>query len=190
MLGLGDYELVKPWLLPGERPLWVGRPPRGLALLPGDRFMIPFSLMWSGIAIVWNLMAWAMDTPLFFRLFGLPFLLIGFYLLVLRFFVDAWRRGRTVYAVTDRRILFIRTGAGGRVTSLDIDALPGLVLTERRDGRGTIRFEPPAPPEVVEEWGRRKVVTRLGGPSFDEVENVRSVYELVRRQVDRARYQP
>ena len=55
-------------------------------------------------------------------------------------------RKDTRYAVTERRILNARTGLANRFTAIGLGTLPGLDLTERRDGRGTIRFGQPVSP--------------------------------------------
>lgn len=41
------YSALTPYLHPGERLLWAGRPKRGLLLRGEDAFLIPFSLIWS-----------------------------------------------------------------------------------------------------------------------------------------------
>jgi hypothetical protein len=76
-------------LMRGERVVWEGRPPGGFMLTATDGLMIPFSLLWGGFALFWNISVWSMGAPLFFRLWGLPFLLVGFYMVIGRFFVDA-----------------------------------------------------------------------------------------------------
>ncbi|MEP9402663.1 hypothetical protein [Sphingomonas sp. VNH70] len=131
----------QPYLLPGERIRWSGRPKQGLVFGPGDTLLVPFSLMWGGFAIFWNAMVWfgpfagQQEPNIFFRLWGLPFLAIGLYLIVGRFFHDAWLRKGRRYAVTDQRVLFLQ---GAKFTALDIGRLPRLEMTEHRDGTGTI----------------------------------------------------
>ncbi len=168
-------------LLPGERSLWEGRPATGLVLRPSEFFLIPFSLLWGGFAIFWNVSVWSIpgagpDIP--FKLFGLPILLAGLYIIAGRFLVDLWLRARTSYCVTDRRVL-IRRAFGG-TTSLDIKRLPGLGLDERADGSGTIRFGESGG------WFRGKNFG-LWQPSLDTVpqffriDGARSVYQLIER---------
>src|SRR5689334_17016914 len=106
-----SWQPFQPYLFPGERILWTGRPKQGLALSRSDILAIPFSLMWGGFAIFWNFSVWT-DFPdtgtaddWFFKLWGLPFLAAGLYLIVGRFFYDAWIRSRTHYAVTNERVL-------------------------------------------------------------------------------------
>src|SRR5438309_11166302 len=127
----------QPYLFNGERVMWTGQPKQGLALSGRDTFLIPFSLMWGGFAIFWNAMVWLApfdtaggdDPGWFFKLWGLPFLVIGLYLIIGRFFHDARIRKKLFYAVTDQRILILRKS---KITSLDIQRLPRLELTEHR----------------------------------------------------------
>lgn len=83
----------QPYLLPGERVLWTGRPKQGIALHASDTFLIPFSLLWTGFALLWNVGVWTMpganEVDWSFRLFGLMFLVIGLYFVFGRFVHDA-----------------------------------------------------------------------------------------------------
>ena len=117
---------------------------------------------------------------LFFKLFGLPFLAIGLYLIFGRFWLDTYLRGRLRYTVTDRRVLIQREG-GRSIKSLDIKRLPALEFDERTDGTGTIRFDP------SENWfgGRnfgawQPALDQV--PQFIRIDNARQVYQLIQRQ--------
>ena len=149
-----------------------------------DGFLIPFSILWGGFAIFWNALVWLApfeggDAPgWFFKLFGLPFLVFGIYLIAGRFFHDARIRSKLFYAVTDRRILILN---GSRFTSLDIQRLPRLDLTEHRDGTGTLAFEAsnifsPGSMNGFAWW-----VPSLGSAAqFFRIQSPRHVYEIIR----------
>jgi hypothetical protein len=175
------------YLFAGERILWSGQPKQGLALSGRDTFLIPFSLMWGGFAIFWNAIVWLapFDTNAagthdwLFKLWGLPFLIAGLYLIGGRFFHDARIRKKLFYAVTDQRILVLR---GRKITSLDIKRLPRLELSEHRDGTGSLAFEANNIP-----WGGMNGFSwwlpSLGNSTnFFRVQNPRKVYELIRNQ--------
>ncbi len=144
MNALQTSQPFKPYLLNSERVLWSGQPKQGLTISGKDTLLIPFSLLWGGFAIFWNAMVWLapfeMDTggtpTWFFKLWGLPFLAIGLYLGVGRFFHDATLRKKLFYAVTDQRILVLRRA---KITSLDIRRLRVLnylsTATEREPWR-------------------------------------------------------
>ncbi len=73
-----------------ERLLWSGAPGGGLRLRRSDIFMIPFSILWGGFAIFWESLALRHNAPLFFLVWGLPFVALGLQMMVGRFFWDAF----------------------------------------------------------------------------------------------------
>lgn len=178
----------QPYLLADERVLWTGRPKQGIVFSGKDVLLVPFSLMWGGFAIAWNAAVWfapfgggSGDGPdWFFRLWGLPFLVVGLYLIAGRFFHDARLRRRLHYAVTDQRVLVLR---GSKFTSLDMRRLPRLDLAEHRDGTGTLAFES----ENSLSWGGVNgfswwVPALASATRFFRIRDARKVYELVRNQ--------
>lgn len=173
-----DYQRE---LLSGERVVWQGRPWEGLLLLgAGDIFLIPFSLLWGGFALFWNVGVWTSGAPIFFKLWGLPFLVVGLYITVGRFFVDAYSRRNTRYLVTNQRVLILKRD-GRSMKSLDIDRLPAVELSERGDGSGTIRFGESSwfdPFHGFRVW----MPSNDSAPQFLRIANVRSVYGLIRKQ--------
>ena len=191
-LSLVDGQrLFQPWLLPGERLLWASRPPLGIRLQAKDAFLIPFSLAWGGFAILWTLGAWWAGAPAFFVAFGLPFVAVGLYLIFGRFLHDAWQRRRTLYAVSNQRVLILRgRGGSARLTGRDLAHLSTLEIEEKgRRGRGTIRFEPsPWRVQGFGPWtGRRSAPIAVPTDAFEGIERARSVYDIIRRECERHR---
>ena len=86
-----------------ERLLWTGQPPQGLRLQATDAFLIPFSIFWGGFAIFWETTVVMQGAPLFFAVWGIPFIVIGLYLIFGRFWGEAKQRSRTYYGLTDSR---------------------------------------------------------------------------------------
>jgi hypothetical protein len=163
-----------------ERLLWSGVPAQGFMLRDSDALAIPFSLLWGGFAIFWEWGVVKSKAPFFFSLWGVPFVLVGLYITVGRFFVDAYQRAATAYALTDRRVL-IRSGLLTQsVKSLALGGLPELSLAERADGAGTITFGPTP-------WGALRLAgTPWSGsrnqeaPAFEGIADARSLYNQVR----------
>ena len=178
-MATGDLDsALRGYLQTGEHLKWTGAPAQGLRTSPQDLFLIPFSLLWGGFAIFWEVTAMAAaHTAPAFPLFGIPFVVFGLYFIAGRFFVDAWVRSRTVYAVTDRRALLLR-----QVFSETLNAVPldqNVRLRAEQNGRGSIEFGQPISPFS---GGRSFGVwspALMGGVQFIGIENVKDVYRLV-----------
>src|SRR5436190_4038120 len=78
-------------------------------------------------------------------LWGIPFVLIRQYLLWGRFLHAAWKKRRTHYAVTNRRVIVVQNGSKRRMASAYLDTLPTLIKESGRGGIGILRFAQPAP---------------------------------------------
>jgi hypothetical protein len=164
----------------GEKLLWTGQPSLGLRLRPSDALMIPFSLMWGGFAVFWEYSVVQGGAPAFFMLWGIPFVAIGLYMIIGRFFVDAALRARTHYGLTDQRVLIIHGLFSREVKSLTLSGLTDISLQERNDRTGTITFGAQG---GVPRWfatsgwpGMNKQLA----PAFEMIENARSVYTRIR----------
>ena len=125
-------------LAAGEQVLWQGRPRQGLMLRSSDAYLIPFSLLWCGFAIFWEWNVIRLDAPLLFKLLGIPFVLVGLYIVAGRFVTDARRRARTHYALTTERILIASGPNSKNIQSLSLRHLPDITLEEHANGTGTI----------------------------------------------------
>jgi hypothetical protein len=163
------------YLGPDERLLWYGKPQQGIMLRSSDAMMIPFSLLWGGLAIAFEYNA--LETgPILMQLSGVPFVLIGVYLMIGRFFYDSWERRLTEYAITNERVLIVRTGRGGALESISLWSLGELGLDEYGDGCGTITLGTPHYEDNHSGLtGPRAVV-----PHFEGIPEARRVYEIIR----------
>ena len=85
-----------------EKLLWSGRPQQRVLFRGSDAFLIPFSLLWCGFAVFWEASVIANETPFFFRLWGIPFVLVGLYMVFGRFIVEAKQRKNTFMALPTR----------------------------------------------------------------------------------------
>src|SRR5512145_1037279 len=112
-------QLLQSQLTPDERLLWFGQPRKGIVFRASDIFVIPFSLMWGGTAIYIQVSVLTSDSPILFKLLGLPFFVVALYLLFGRFILDAKRRSDTSYGITNERIIIISDRFGRNIRSLD-----------------------------------------------------------------------
>ena len=175
------FPVVQSQLTNDERLLWSGQPRKGLTLRKADLAMIPFSLMWGGFAMFWEYSVVTTNAPLIMKIWGIPFVAVGLYLIVGRFFFDALARTKTYYAVTDVRVLIVSGVFWQQITSLNLATLAQISLTESTGGEGTITFG--------NNMGYGGPFGRVGGwpgsqryapPSFDLIPNAKSVYGIVR----------
>jgi hypothetical protein len=165
-----------------ERLLWKGRPRGGIRLRGPDAYLIPFSLFWGGFAFFWeysvlftapkkDAAGWVAS------LFGIPFVVIGLYLIVGRFFVDARMRAGTEYGLTNRRAIIVSGLFSRSIKSIDLKSMPEITLTEKADRSGTITFG------SAPSYSRMQYNPWLSGssaqPAFEMIEDARNVYATI-----------
>jgi hypothetical protein len=119
---------------------WTGRPVQGFYLRTVDALLIPFTGLWLAFAIFWETLASAAGGPVFMRLWGIPFVLMGLYIFAGRFVVDAYLRGRTAYGVANGQAYIVRGGILPRVATFALASTAPIELSLRGDGSGTIGF--------------------------------------------------
>lgn len=164
----------------GESLLWFGVPRQGVTLRGSDAFMIPFSLMWGGFAVLWEATVLVTNAPLLFKLWGIPFVLMGLYITIGRFFVDSMQRAKVAYGLTSRRAIIVSGLRARSVKSLLLKGLSDVTLTEGKESRGTIMLGPASP------WGRLygnmswPGMPSMASPAFEMIEDAKSVYTSLR----------
>jgi len=185
------HQLWQSELSGDESILWTGQPNPKVIFRREDIFRIPFSLMWGGFAIFWEAMVlglhpWGGEAKApfdwFFVLWGIPFVLVGQYMIWGRFVYDAWKKRRIFYAVTTRRVLALDTSRRARrLSAAFIDQLPVIRKTVRSDGIGSLAFGP-VPPNARQShivWNQYHVGAV---PVFRDIDGAENVYRLVLRQ--------
>ena len=189
---------IQPELLSGETLLWSGQPLRKVIFHQRDLFAIPFSLMWGGFAIFWEWGATghfgnsanSHSSLTFFALWGIPFIVMGQYLIWGRFFYTAWKKGRTFYAVTNKRVIVVSIGFSRKLIDGYLRNLDSASLSLRSDGIGTIEF--PSVPLALSNWtfGRNnrgnQMDIDLSSLAFFDIPDARTVYQLIQSQRDQA----
>lgn len=175
-------EAIRGELSAGEQVLWAGQPRQGVVMRGSDMFAIPFSVLWAGFAVFWMASAINTGAPAAFVLFGVPFVLVGVYIVFGRFFVEARQRVNTFYAVTSQRVIIVSGLFDRKVKSLSLKTLSDLSLSQRPDGSGTITFGAQHPFATM--FGGMSSWPGAGqyqGPRLDLVPQAREVYEIIRK---------
>ena len=134
-------EDIGSYLRADEKLLWKGRPQQGLRFYGQDVFIVPFSLIWAGaVASIFTVGGTGFGAmPFPFALFPLIFGVAAAYVTVGRLIHDAWVRSNIEYALTDRRVVILKTGFGSDLTTLDIGRIDQIRFKPRGD-RGDIHF--------------------------------------------------
>lgn len=176
---------LQPYLQPGERIVWTGQPDPHRLVGSKDLFLIPFSLMWGGGTLFWEgSVIWAYlhgpgAAPVFFLFWGIPFVVIGQYLIWGRFIVKRWDRKRTIYAVTNQRALVLR---GPSLQSMFLNQLQSINQSVRADRSGSLEFGPGASILGYGMWadtGMDFFTRGLSAPAFHDIPEVSQVYRLI-----------
>jgi hypothetical protein len=196
---------IQPELTSGESILWADQPNPHVIFHKEDVFLIPFSLLWGGFAIFWEAGVsgfWGGNQHdsrswVFGMIWGIPFVLIGQYLIWGRFIYDAWLKKRTHYAVTSRRVIVVQTGWKRQMVSAFLDSLPALAKEGGGNGPGTLRFDQSSNSSLFSGW-----TNRSGGrnnwaawnsmsignmPIFRDIDNLDYVYRLVSDHREKSR---
>lgn len=139
--------------LAGEPILWASQPSPRLAFWQAALlwlFAVPwtaFSLAWEGTALaalfasepgqkpdgVGAVLVWV------FPVFGLPFVLIGLWMMV-RPFLEARKARHTVHVLTEARLITAVLGDTLSIKSIDLRRVFDITRVEKPDGSGTMTF--------------------------------------------------
>ena len=175
-----NYDIeneLRPNLSNGEKLIWAGKPKTGILLRSSDTFLIPFSLLWGGFSVFWETSVMTTDAPVFFKLWGIPFVLVGIYMIIGRFFIDARKRANTIYGITTDRIL-IKSGVFSTdINSLNIKTLSDITINQKSDNSGTITLGPTDMRYSMMqgmEWPGNKQP-----PKLEFIDDVKSVYDKI-----------
>jgi hypothetical protein len=170
-------QAIGPELSAGETLIWAGRPQRGIKLRDIDAFLLPFGAIWCAFLIPPFLFANRDGSALFYIL---PFamLILGLYFAFGSLPVDAYRRRRTFYGLTNERVVIVAGLFRRHVKTLLIGSLSDLSLDAKADGSGTITLGPTLAWNLKLVW----MMPGFGGlrTAFEFIDDATTVYGLVR----------
>lgn len=165
--GLAAEIVVAPLLSDSERLLWSGRPRQGIVVRPIDVLLIPCSVIACVFLFAWSYLA-LKYFPIPLKLTAVLAIGFAFYLTCGRFLLDARRRGRLVYAITDQRCLWIREPEHVVVKEIVHPSYGDVGLTTF-GGKGTISFG--RPNGLAYSYGRAM--------GFDQIKDATAESEMI-----------
>lgn len=177
-------QSVQTELVSGEQVLWLGQPVRAL-FNKRDIVELPFGVFWLAFSIFWMYGASGhFDRTQnkgsgWFALFGIPFVLTGLYLVLGKFIYRYWRRTRTCFAVTNKRVLSVSDAPSRTTISAYLESLPAITKSVRRNGVGTLRFGNPLPSSAYWRgfpWGSESADDV---PTFYDIPDAEMVFKMV-----------
>lgn len=130
-------EAVRLELREGEKTCWIGRPNAARFAVQKSWNTFLLGIPFTAFSLFWTYKA--ADEGIFFRLWGIPFIVVGLGMLGSPLW-QYWRGHKTIYAATNKRLLIITKGilsSAKSYTPMDIDDIE---RKERGDGSGTIIF--------------------------------------------------
>lgn len=165
-------EVIKEELLSNENVIWTGRPESGQLLKSSDMFMIPFSIMWGGFAIFWESTALTMNAPLLFKIWGIPFVFVGLYMIFGRFIYEYYKRKELFYGITNKRIIIKQTILPKKTTTLILSNIQEVNIKINKNGNGDIIFAPEI--KFISSFNQR-----YQPPSFLNIRDCKEVYAKI-----------
>ena len=180
-------------MLSSESVYWAGMPNPGVIFHSDDWAVVPFSLLWGGFAIFWEagvLGYWRNSRggpSVFMAIWGIPFIIIGQYMIWGRFLVDGWLKRRTYYGVTNRRVLIVQEGWKRKMNWMFLEAIPS--IEREGDTTGTLWFGTKYPLLGSRGQNKRSMSRFSVGdvPVFADVDEVDTVQRLVMELREKAR---
>lgn len=167
--------------LNGEQVLWTGRPSSTRPFVPADAVLIPLTAVWASAVLVVVLGPLLHGGPGIIALFGAPFVLVGAYITVGRFFVRVRRLAATTYTITDQRVIVQVSWPRPHTRTSYLSRLDPPVIAVGKDGStGDLAFG--ALPTMMETIDAGLAQSRGPGPApivLRSIENVRIVRDLI-----------
>ena len=182
-----NNEVPQDPLAPGEEILWTGRPYGGFYLDPRSIFPAMFGIffLFAALFVIGRMLTDPNPMPVDGFVF-LIFWLVGVgsistYFIFGRFWLDAYRRRRISYTLTNQRII-IRSGLiVPKKTVLDLASINNLSWESDLHGRGHVVLAPRS--DAIAAWfhpGFNPWFLGLGIPAFELVDEPQRLFELVR----------
>ncbi len=117
---------IKEKYLKDENIIWQGAPENVPVFNKRDFLLVPFSLIFGGMFVIYALLSLIMmiaGQGILFSLVGITALLIGLYVIFIRLWYRKKRISRQVYFVTDRRVFGFDTMRDDVIFDIEISSV-------------------------------------------------------------------
>lgn len=180
-------NLISGELSENEKTLWIGSPNYKKMFEKGDVFLVPFSVIWLLVALVWEFIALfgtrdGSVIDVIFPIVGFFFVLFGLYFSFGRFIHKRHVKKITFYVITNERILIIISGRESKTTSENIRNISQITKVNYANGSGTIFFDRTSYPQsFFSNTGMEFLLAYRARDSmvFYDIENVNHVYQTL-----------
>lgn len=177
-------RLLQEELQASERLMWSGKPNPAILLTKADIFLIPFSFLWFGffLSVAGDIFTSIDKMPFPFFLFPFFFLIVGSYISIGRFVYKYFRKKKTYYFLTDKRVIIITDFLGKNIQAAFLKEIPTINKSVNGKGMGSLVF------------GNQNMQAAMYGntgmelfgafntnpiPAFYDIPNVQEVYKKV-----------
>lgn len=107
-------------------------------------------------------------------------MVIGQHVIWGRFLYAAWKKRRTFYAVTNRRLIVVQNGFSRRMASAYIDTLPAMIKDSGAGTVGIIKFGEEQPQRSKRrDWSVWDSMAVTAVPVFTDVEDVEGLCRTI-----------
>lgn len=181
-----EYE-IRQELDEDETTVWSGQPNPNVLFSKADIFLVPFTLVWAGMAFFFTIKALTIGQLGIFLIMPLFFCIVGVYVTVGRFAVKRRRKQKTIYALTDKRVIEIVLGRNRKVKTVHYSQIAGLNSTIRGNGRGTISFgNANSFQELYANTGMDFGLLHNSFPVFYDLDQADIVLRIIKEQIKKA----
>ena len=183
---LNDGPSIKDYVLADEKLLWTGKPVREIKLLPSEKIVMIFGAFWTVFSAFWITMAYvgATDTENdtmanILPFFGLPFLLVGLYLMIISPIRAKIKHKSLEYALTTKRVMIFYNGKCKVLQTFKYNEIHNISFGCDEEGVGVVTFlsvfNTSVRGDKLKIRSRRTAETVYG---FYNIDNVKKVYRI------------
>lgn len=165
-----DYSFADIHIDEDDVVLWKGKPEKGITASSHDLMTIPFGIFFTLFAIFWTAMAASGFAIM--AVFGIPFILVGLYMLGGKYIINERMKDKTAYVITNKAIIRKR---GNRVDIWYGSDLNNMKVFTHKNGTTSFVFSNP----VINRGRTYRVSNEYFG--IENVRDAKDVSEAIRK---------